>query len=138
MSVRDQGFEVIRMSLGCLIQQMGLEDLSEAEFEQTPTRHLLRGLSIDRKNQVWRIDITYLRMGKGFMYLFNIIDWYSRMCAKLDIRLQFAKPYSPEYKGKVERLNGTVQRKQIQTPAVSYRMLRKEAGVFFLHALSKI
>ncbi|MFC0391715.1 transposase [Paenibacillus mendelii] len=34
--------------------------------------------TIDRPNQVWGIDITYLRMGKGFMYLFNIIDWYSR------------------------------------------------------------
>jgi len=40
--------------------------------------YLLRGLTIDRPNQVWGIDITYLRMGKGFMYLFLIIDWYSR------------------------------------------------------------
>ncbi|WP_049827317.1 DDE-type integrase/transposase/recombinase [Paenibacillus maysiensis] len=40
--------------------------------------YLLHGLTIERPNQVWGIDITYIRMGKGFMYLFNIIDWYSR------------------------------------------------------------
>lgn len=73
MSVRDQGFEVIRMSLGCLMQQMGLEDLSEAEFEQTPTRHLLRGLSIDRKNQVWRNEIWKIKLKIEVLDCFLII-----------------------------------------------------------------
>lgn len=40
--------------------------------------YLLRGLNIDRPNQVWSIDITYCRMKHGFMYLTAIIDWYSR------------------------------------------------------------
>jgi putative transposase len=40
--------------------------------------YLLRGLKIDRPNQVWSIDITYCRMPKGFMYLCAIIDWHSR------------------------------------------------------------
>ena len=39
---------------------------------------MLRHLKINRINQVWGIDITYLRMGKGFMYLFVIVDWFSR------------------------------------------------------------
>ena len=38
----------------------------------------LRGLKIDRPNQVWSADITYIPMAKGFMYLFAIIDWHSR------------------------------------------------------------
>jgi putative transposase len=38
----------------------------------------LKGLKIDRPNQVWAIDITYIPMSKGFMYLFAIIDVYSR------------------------------------------------------------
>jgi len=38
----------------------------------------LRGLKINRPNQVWSADITYIPMAKGFMYLFAIIDWYSR------------------------------------------------------------
>lgn len=40
--------------------------------------YLLRGLAITQKNHVWQADITYLPMAKGFMYLFAIIDAYSR------------------------------------------------------------
>lgn len=40
--------------------------------------YLLRGISIDRPNQVWSTDITYIRLKKGFVYLTAIIDWYSR------------------------------------------------------------
>lgn len=41
--------------------------------------YLLRDLVIDKPNQVWQVDITYLRMGKGFMYLVALIDVYSRL-----------------------------------------------------------
>ena len=40
--------------------------------------YLLRGLPIHRCNQVWRTDITYIRLDKGFVYLMAVIDWYSR------------------------------------------------------------
>lgn len=40
--------------------------------------YLLRGLKIDRPNQVWCADITYIRMLQGFLYLVAIMDWYSR------------------------------------------------------------
>ncbi|ACL76520.1 IS3 family transposase [Ruminiclostridium cellulolyticum] len=40
--------------------------------------YLLRGLTIDRPNQVWSVDITYCRMPKGHMYLAAIIDWHSK------------------------------------------------------------
>jgi putative transposase len=40
--------------------------------------YLLRGLKIERPNQVWQIDISYIPMASGFMYLFAIIDVYSR------------------------------------------------------------
>ncbi|MGG3898591.1 DDE-type integrase/transposase/recombinase, partial [Aeribacillus composti] len=40
--------------------------------------YLLRGWKITHPNHVWGVDITYLRMGRGFMYLFTIIDWFSR------------------------------------------------------------
>jgi putative transposase len=39
---------------------------------------LLRGLSIQRANQVWSTDITYIRMARGFLYLVAIMDWFSR------------------------------------------------------------
>jgi putative transposase len=40
--------------------------------------YLLRGMMIDRPDQVWSTDITYIRIGNGFMYLTAIMDWYSR------------------------------------------------------------
>ena len=49
----------------------------------------LRGLKITRPNQVWSVDITYVPMRRGFMYLFAIIDWYSRkiICWELSTTL---------------------------------------------------
>ncbi|WP_430102679.1 IS3 family transposase [Paenibacillus validus] len=82
--LRDQGSEINRKRVRRLMQLMGLEaiypkpNLSKRLHAKYTRPYLLRGLTIDRPNQVWGIDITYLRMGKGFMYLFNIIDWYSR------------------------------------------------------------
>jgi len=40
--------------------------------------YLLRELAIDRPNQVWCVDITYIPMLRGFLYLVAIMDWYSR------------------------------------------------------------
>jgi putative transposase len=40
--------------------------------------YLLRGLAIDRPNQVWASDITYIRLWRGFVYLVAVMDWYSR------------------------------------------------------------
>jgi putative transposase len=82
--LRDQGFEINRKRVRRLMQLMGLEaiypkpNLSKRLHAKYTRPYLLRNLTIDRPNQVWGIDITYIRMGKGFMYLFNIIDWYSR------------------------------------------------------------
>ena len=40
--------------------------------------YLLRGLTIDRPNQVWAMDITYIPMARGFVYLAAVLDWFSR------------------------------------------------------------
>ena len=67
-----------------LLRQMGLEAgypkprLSQANPEHKIYPYLLRNVSIDRCNQVWSTDITYIRLRHGFVYLMAIIDWYSR------------------------------------------------------------
>jgi putative transposase len=53
-------------------------NLSKRYHAQYVRPYLLRNMAIVRPDQVWGVDITYLRMKKGFMYLFVIIDWYSR------------------------------------------------------------
>ena len=40
--------------------------------------YLLRGLTVDRPNQVWAMDITYIPMAKGFVFLAAVLDWHSR------------------------------------------------------------
>ena len=67
-----------------LLRQMGLEavypqpKLSQANPEHKIYPYLLRNMPIERCNQVWSTDITYIRMRHGFVYLMAIIDWYSR------------------------------------------------------------
>jgi putative transposase len=50
--------------------------LANSEHKKYP--YLLRGLEINRANQVWSTDITYIRVDGGFMYLAAVIDWYSK------------------------------------------------------------
>jgi len=79
-----QGFRVNVKRVRRLMQLMGLEaiypkpNLSRRHPEHTIYPYLLNGYTIDRPNQVWSADITYIRMTKGFVYLTAIIDWYSR------------------------------------------------------------
>jgi len=54
------------------------KNLSSSNKENKIYPYLLRGIKIKRPNQVWSIDITYIRMAAGFMYLAAIIDWYSK------------------------------------------------------------
>jgi len=54
------------------------KNLSKPNLENKVYPYLLRGLLIDRINQVWSTDITYIRLTHGFVYLIAIMDWYSR------------------------------------------------------------
>lgn len=53
-------------------------NLSKRHPEHKIYPYLLRGLRIERPNQVWGVDITYIRLLKGWMYLVAILDWFSR------------------------------------------------------------
>ena len=67
-----------------LMRTMGIAALYPRKSTSTPGvghrvyPYLLRGLSIDRANQVWCSDITYVPMERGFMYLVAVMDWHSR------------------------------------------------------------
>lgn len=80
----DQGHLVNRKHAQRLMRVMGLQALYPRKRTSQPGRgntiypYLLRGLTIDRPNQVWATDLCYIPMAKGFMYLVAIMDWYSR------------------------------------------------------------
>lgn len=67
-----------------LLRLMGLEaiypkrNLSAANAAHKKYPYLLKGLVIDRPNQVWCTDITYIRLSQGFVYLVAVMDWHSR------------------------------------------------------------
>lgn len=80
----DEGHVVNRKCVQRLMRLMGMNTLypkpntSRAQHAHRVYPYLLRGLSIERANQVWCTDITYIPMRKGFVYLVAVMDWYSR------------------------------------------------------------
>ena len=79
-----QGCVVNRKRVSRLMEVMGLEAIyPKPKLSQPGEGHkiypyLLNGVSIDRVNQVWSTDITYIRMAQGFAYLVAVMDWHSR------------------------------------------------------------
>lgn len=86
--IRDQldrdGYTVNRKKVRRLMELMGICALYPKRRTSLPDRghtiypYLLRGLSIERPNQVWAADICFIPMAKGFLYLVVIMDWASR------------------------------------------------------------
>jgi len=80
----EDGVAINRKRVRRLMRQMGIAALGPKPNTSKPARghkiypYLLRGLTIERPNHVWAADITYLPMGRGFLYLVAIIDWASR------------------------------------------------------------
>lgn len=82
--LRLRGHDIGRSKIRMAYEKMGLQATSPGPHTSKPhTEHkiypyLLRGIEIDRRDQVWSADITFLRMKKGFVYLVALIDWFSR------------------------------------------------------------
>ena len=82
--LQGEGHEVNRKRVQRLMRVMGLEAiypkprLSQRDASHRIYPYLLRGLQVERPNQVWAADITYVPLSRGFMYLVAIVDWHSR------------------------------------------------------------
>ena len=82
--LEERGHTVNRKRVQRLMRQMDLRALYPRRRTSQPGKghkiypYLLRDLSIERANQAWASDISYIPMAKGFMYLVAIMDWYSR------------------------------------------------------------
>jgi putative transposase len=79
-----EGSKVGRRHVKTLMKRMGIEALyrrprtSQPEPGHKIYPYLLRGTAITRPNQVWAMDITYIPMARGFVYLAVVLDWFSR------------------------------------------------------------
>ena len=82
--LRQQGLDVGRRHVRALMRRMSIEALYRRPNTSKPAPgqkiypYLLRGLSITRPNQAWAMDITYIPMARGFVYLAAVLDWCSR------------------------------------------------------------
>jgi putative transposase len=82
--LRAEGYEIGRKHVATLMRRMGIEALYRKK--STSKRHpdhkiypyLLRNVPIERANQVWALDITYIPMRRGFVYFCAVMDWASR------------------------------------------------------------
>jgi putative transposase len=80
----DHGMVVNRKRVQRLMRKMGIEGIAPKRRTTLKNQghrvypYLLRGLSIERPNQVWCSDITYVPLQRGFLYLVAVMDWYSR------------------------------------------------------------
>jgi putative transposase len=79
-----EGCKIGRRHVKTLMRRMGIEALYRRPRTTQPEPghkiypYLLRGLEITRPNQVWAMDITYIPMARGFVYLAVVLDWFSR------------------------------------------------------------
>jgi putative transposase len=79
-----EGRKIGRRHVKTLMQRMGIEALYRRPRTTKPEPghkiypYLLRGAAITRPNQVWAMDITYIPMARGFVYLAVVLDWFSR------------------------------------------------------------
>ncbi len=82
--LRREGFDVNAKRVARLLRKMGIRAIYPVPRTTIPNSehriypYLLRGVSIERVNQVWSCDITYIRLVGGFLYLIAVMDWHSR------------------------------------------------------------
>jgi len=88
-----QGHAVNRKRVSRLMELLGIEAVYPKPRLSSPGEghriypYLLRGQTVDRVNQVWSTDITYIRMAEGFLYLVAVMDWFSRFVLSWSLSL---------------------------------------------------
>jgi putative transposase len=82
--LRQEGIEIGRRHVATLMRRMRIEAIYRKPNTSKPAPghkiypYLLRGVRVERPNQVWCMDITYVPMARGFVYLTAVVDWFSR------------------------------------------------------------
>ena len=82
--LRGEGVAIGRARVATMMKRMGIEAIYRRPNTSKPAPghkiypYLLRKLAIERPNQVWAMDITYIPMARGFVYLAAVVDWFSR------------------------------------------------------------
>jgi putative transposase len=99
VSLRKEGYLISRPTVQHYMREMGIAgispgpNLSKRSVEHRIYPYLLHGLKISHPNQVWGIDITYIRLRGGWMYLVAILDWFSRYVVSWELDQTLEIPF---------------------------------------------
>jgi putative transposase len=93
------GFPICRNTVAKYMTEMGIvaiypgPNLSKRNSQHRLYPYLLRGLTVEQPNAVWGVDITYIRLNRGWMYLVAILDWYSRYVISWELDQSLEMPF---------------------------------------------
>jgi putative transposase len=128
--LRAEGYRVGRRHVATLMKKMGIEALYRRPNTSKPAPghkiypYLLRNLPITRPNQVWAMDITYIPMARGFVYLAAVVDWFSRRVLSWRSRWRrtsASRPSRRRWPGTANLTSSTATRARSSRPSTSSR-----------------
>ena len=97
--MKREGLPVCRNTVAKYMREMGIAaicpgpNLSRRDSQHKVFPYLLRSLTIEQPNQVWGVDITYIRLRRGWMYLVAVLDWYSRYVVSWELDQTLEMPF---------------------------------------------
>jgi putative transposase len=100
--LRQQGLDVGRLHVGTLMRKMGIEAIYRRPNTSKPAPghricpYLLRDLAVTRPNQAWAMDISYIPMARGFVFLAAVVDWFSRKILSWKLSITMDVPFCLE------------------------------------------
>ncbi len=112
-----QGIDAGRLHVGTLMKKMGIEAIYRRRNTSKPAPghriypYLLRDAAVTRPNQAWAMDISYIPMAHGFVYLAAVVDWF-KLVTSLPLEVELD---SPEWqKSECSRIIGLLQGRNVQ------------------------
>jgi len=140
VSLQKEGQRIGRKTVAAYMRQMGLEaiypkpNLSAPNLQNRIYPYLLRGITAARPNHIWGIDITYIRLSAGWMYLVAILDWHSRYIVSWELDQTLEMPFvlscvDKALSGAAPCLFNSDQGSHFTSPQYTQRLLAKQVAI---------
>lgn len=140
VTLREEGRIIGRNTVAAYMQEMGLQAVYPKPNLSAPNQanriypYLLRGLRAARPNHIWGIDITYIRLQGGWMYLVAILDWHSRYVVSWELDQTLEMPFvlacvDNALAGAAPAIFNSDQGSHFTSPQYIERLLAKQVAV---------
>lgn len=137
--LRHQGHRINRKAVQRLMRVMGIQSVAPAPNTSLGNKahkvypYLLKGLKVDRSNQVWCTDITYVRLSGGFVYLVAVMDWHSRRVLSWELANSMESSFCVSALERAIRLHGKPEifnsDQGVQFTSEAFTQVLKDHGV---------